>query len=78
MSHKDAAFIYRGFRNWKDGTISISRHNCHKGAVQSMKVHPQQLKDIGEQLSEIHSHDETAAIKNSPKIPVLPIYCSKR
>ena len=51
--HTDAAFIYRGFRNWKDGTISMSRHESsdyHKEAVQSILVRPQ-MRDVGEQLS---------------------------
>ena len=39
----------------------MSRHessDCHKEAVQSMIVRPQTMRDIGEQLSEIHSRDE--------------------
>ena len=35
-SHKDAAFIYKGFQNWKDGTVSLSRHessDCNKESV---------------------------------------------
>jgi len=61
MSHKDAAFIYKGFQNWKDGTVSLPRHessDCHKESVQSMIVHPRTTQDIGEQLSEIHSRDK--------------------
>ena len=60
-SHKDATFIYKGFQNWKDGTVSLSRHessDCHKESVQSMIVRPRTTRDIGEQLSEIHLRDK--------------------
>ena len=39
----------------------MSRHessDCHKEAVQGMIVRPQTTRDIGEQLSEIHSRDK--------------------
>ena len=83
ISHKDAAFIYWGFRNWKDDTVSMSRHessDCHKEAVQGMIVRPQTVRDIGEQLSEMHSREnkrqQATAIENSPKhfIPDSPKY----
>ena len=39
----------------------MSRHessDCHKESVQSMIVRPRTTRDIGEQLSEIHSCDK--------------------
>ena len=34
--YKDSAFISRGYTNWKDGTVSFTKHessDCHKEAV---------------------------------------------
>ena len=60
-SHKESTFLLRGFTNWKDGTVCFSKHemsDCHKEAVQAMIVRPQTVRDVGEQLSEIHASDK--------------------
>ena len=39
--YKDAAFILRGFNNWKDGMVGFTYHEGserHKEAVQVMKL----------------------------------------
>ena len=39
--YKDSLFISRGFINWKDGTVSFTKHkssDCHKEAVQVIEV----------------------------------------
>ena len=41
--YKDAAFILRGFNNWKDKVVGFTLHEgseCHKEAVQVIKVIP--------------------------------------
>ena len=87
-SHKDAAFIYRGFRNWKDSAISMSRHessDCHKEEYDYSTSST--TRDIGKQLSETHSHDQRdnrqLLLKLLQNIRLLaaswsPKYCSKR
>ena len=50
----DAAFILRGFQNWKDATISFAAHGkslCHKEAVEKVITLPATTRDIAESLS---------------------------
>ena len=56
--YKDSAFISRGFTNWKDGTVSFTKHEssvCHKEAVEVMDALPRTTRNIGDQLSQIHA-----------------------
>ena len=53
-SSADPAFISKGFRNWKDATISFSKHedsSCHKEAVLLVITLPSTTRDVGECLS---------------------------
>lgn len=57
----DAAFVSKGFSNWKDATGSFRKHdscNCHKEAVEKMITLPATTKDIGETLSELHASEK--------------------
>ena len=56
--YKDAAFISRGFNNWKDGTVGFTKHEgseCHKEAVQ---VIPHETRNVGKQLCHIHASNK--------------------
>ena len=51
---KDSAFIYAGFCNWKDATVSFPNHeksDTHKTAVELVVTLPETTKDVGELLS---------------------------
>ena len=50
----DAAFIQRGFQNWKDATVAFVAHEkslCHKEAVEKVITLPTTTRDIAESLS---------------------------
>ena len=50
---KDSAFIYAGFCNWKDATVSFPNHeksDTHKTAVKLVVTLPETTKDVGELL----------------------------
>ena len=50
----DAAFITKGYQNWKDATSSFRNHEssaCHKEAVEKMVTIPATNRDVGECLS---------------------------
>ncbi len=50
----DAAFITKGFSNWKDGTIAFKKHeasSCHRQALQVTVVIPLSCPDVGAILS---------------------------
>ncbi len=54
LKRGDAAFVSKGFSNWKDATISFKKHEsslCHKEAVQLVIVLPATCPDVGEMLS---------------------------
>ena len=87
MSHKDESFLHRGYTHWKDATGRFSKHeasDCDKEAVQSIVVHPQTTRDIGEQLYEVHALEEerqqAVAIEDLTKseIPCLSKPCYPR
>ena len=68
---KDAAFIQRGFSNWKDATEAFCRHEaskCHQDAVQVMIVLPKTTRDIGETLSSAHMKKKEESRKVLVKI----------
>ena len=55
--YRDSAFILRGFTNWKDGMVGLTKHessDCHKEAVDVMDVLPR-TQHIGDQLPQIHT-----------------------
>ena len=61
--NSDAAFVSKGFSNWKDATMSFLKHEssrCHKQAVEKMITLPATTRDIGEMLSSIHSSEKEA------------------
>ena len=46
----DAAFVFKGFSNWKDATISFRKHDssrCHKEAVEKMVTFQPQQEMLG-------------------------------
>ena len=50
----DAAYITKGYQNWKDATLSFRNHEssaCHKEAVKKMVTMPATHCDVGECLS---------------------------
>ena len=54
LGRGDAAFITKGFTNWKDGTIAFKNHegsSCHKEAMQMIVVLPATCPDVGAMLS---------------------------
>ena len=56
-----AAFIYKGFCNWKDATVGMKIHElsaCHKTVMEIMVVLPSSYKDVGEQLSQQHANEK--------------------
>ena len=60
VGQSDAAFITKGFSNWKDGTIAFKNHevsSCHKEALQVIVVIPSSCPDVGAMLSR-HYSDE--------------------
>ena len=64
-------FISREFTNWKDGTVSFTKHessDCHKEAVQVMKVLPCTKQNIGEQLRQIYAANKSMNRKMLLKI----------
>ena len=68
---KDAAFIHRGFCNWKDVTEGFRHHEaskCHQDAVQVMIVLPKTTHDIGESLSSTHMRKKEESRKVLLKI----------
>ena len=53
--------ILKGFSNWKDGTLSIKKHeqsSCHQQAVEVMVTLPATTRDIGEMLSQQHAKEK--------------------
>lgn len=60
-TNRDAAFIIKGFTYWKGSNIFFSKHQAsgsHKEAVAATEVLPQQVKDVGELLSEQHQQQK--------------------
>ena len=55
------SFLSTGFSNWKDATVAFKKHHlsaCHHSAVDVMITIPATTRDIGEQLSQIHSQEK--------------------
>ena len=55
-ANADAAFITRGFQNWKDATGTFRGHelsSCHKKAVEKVITLAATTRDVGESLSSI-------------------------
>lgn len=60
-SNADAAFLVKGFCNWKDATVKFSNHEsskCHKEAVLKMVILPSTTVDVGESLSQQHKQEK--------------------
>ena len=56
----EPSFLSTGFSNWKDATVAFKKHQlsaCHS-AVDVMITIPATTRDIGEQLSQIHSQEK--------------------
>ena len=55
-SNLDAAFISKGFMNWKDATVKFAIHEaskCHKEAVLKMVTLPYSTQNVAESLSNV-------------------------
>ena len=60
-TQKDAAFLTKGFTNWKDATMSFTRHkvsDCHKEAFEAMITLPKTISDVAEMLSKSYSAEK--------------------
>ena len=60
-ARKDAAFLTKGFTNWKDATMSFTRHevsDCHKETFEAMITLPKTTSDVAEMLSKSHSAEK--------------------
>ena len=60
-SRGDLAFTSKGFKNWKDATISFKNHEAsasHKDALQVVVVIPSTCQDVGELLSQEHAREK--------------------
>lgn len=54
-SNSDAAFITKGFSNWKDATVKFAIHDsskCHKEAVLKILTLPSTTSNVAESLSQ--------------------------
>ena len=61
MRRGDPSFSYKGFSNWKDGTIAFKKHESsvsHKEAMQVMVTIPSSCPDVGEMLSKQHAKEK--------------------
>ena len=61
-SRGDLAFTSKGFKNWKDATISFLNHEAsasHKDAMQVVVVIPSTCQDVGEILSQEHAREKS-------------------
>ena len=61
-SRGDLSFTSKGFKNWKDATISFKNHEAsasHKDALQVMVVIPLTWQDVGEMLSQEHAREKS-------------------
>ena len=55
---REPAFINKGFTYWKEATTAFKKHQasqCHKEANGAIYLLPQQVYDVGELLSQMHS-----------------------
>lgn len=60
-ARRDAAFLTKGFTNWKDATMCFSRHeasDCHKEAFETMVTLPKTTGDVAEMLSKSHAAEK--------------------
>ena len=60
-TRKDAAFLTKDFTNWKDATMSFTRHevsDCHKETFEAMITLPKSTSDVAETLSKSHSAEK--------------------
>ena len=70
-SSAEPSFISSGFSNWKDATVAFKKHQlsaCHHKAVDVMITIPSTMRDIGEQLSQIHREEKATNRKMFLKI----------
>lgn len=59
---RDVAFLTKGFTYWKEATSSFTKHqasSCHKEAIVAIEVLPEQVKDVGEMLSQHHQQQKS-------------------
>ena len=57
----DAAFLTKGYCNWKDATIAFRKHESsafHKEAVEMMMTLPATTRNVGEMLSTLHTAEK--------------------
>ena len=58
---KDSAFLFTGFNNWKDATVTFGSHEksaTHKRAVEGVITIPQTMRDVGDLLSTAHAAEK--------------------
>ena len=58
---KEAAFVSKGYCNWKDVIVAFGKHeksDCHKSAVEAIVTLPIQCKDNAERLSKQIASDK--------------------
>ena len=60
-SSADAAFVTRGFFNWKDAHVKFDNHrtsSCHKEAVLKVITLVSTTTDVADSLSVQHQHEK--------------------
>ena len=58
---REPAFVSRGFTYWKEATIAFKEHqssDCHKEATEAIVSLSEQVRDVGELLSEAHREEK--------------------
>ena len=58
---RDPCFISKGFVYWKEANTAFRKHEgsqCHREATQALVLLPQQVRDIGEVLSNEHRQEK--------------------
>ena len=60
---RDSAFLYGGYSNWKDATVSIGNHektSTHKTAVDFVVKLPRTSCNVGEMLASSYATEKAA------------------
>ena len=68
----DAAFITRGFSNWKDATVKFNIHDsskCHKEAVLKIITLPSTTMNVAESLYAQHKQEKQDRRQCFLKVP---------
>jgi len=58
---REPAFVSRGFTYWKAAKVAFKKHqssDCHKEGTEAIVSLPEQVRDVGELLSEAHREEK--------------------